>query len=274
MATPKLGARIRRPTVGERIRAEGLWGVARSYLGDRYAGFARRLAHRYVAPRISESFRRAGLQTTDPDALLAAVPGLDGARLALARAELPAVEEALRARYRSDLPYPIVSAFSGAESRLIYALVRAMAPERVVETGVANGHSSALILEALARNGVGRLLSIDVRSDVGALVPEPLRARWDLTILGLRGPRAALDRALEAVPSIDLFIHDSDHAYAWQRREYELAWRRLSQRGVLASDDVDWSFAFLDFAEAVGRRPSILVSESKAFGVLTRAEPA
>jgi hypothetical protein len=44
----------------------------------------------------------------------------------------------------------------------IYAVVRILKPRAMVETGVANGKSSALILRALERNGSGRLYSVDL----------------------------------------------------------------------------------------------------------------
>ena len=259
-----------RPTVGQRLRDEGMLGVGRSYLSDRWDGLVRRIAHRHMAPRISEFYRRAEVQTTVPETLLARVAGFPTQRFAALELEFREVAAGLAARYREGLPYPTVSAFSGPESLLVYAMVRGLGPGRVFETGVANGHSSYLILEALRRNGSGRLTSVDVRPDVGGLVPEELRGAWDLRLLPRRAPRPALEREFAAGPPIDLFIHDSDHSYRWQTLEFTLAWNRLSDRGLLASDDIDWSFAFLDFAARHGRRPSVLVSESKAFGLMAK----
>lgn len=45
---------------------------------------------------------------------------------------------------------------------LLAALVRALQPETVVETGVLHGHTTRAIGEALARNGHGRLHAIEV----------------------------------------------------------------------------------------------------------------
>lgn len=44
---------------------------------------------------------------------------------------------------------------------LVYSLIRSLKPSVVLETGVANGFSSAYILEALNRNNHGHLFSID-----------------------------------------------------------------------------------------------------------------
>ncbi len=80
----------------------------------------------------------------------------------------------------------------------VYCLVRALRPRVFVETGVLHGMLSAFVLEALARNGEGRLVSIDLPSyaesgpanvdgytatlppgrEPGWLVPEALRERY------------------------------------------------------------------------------------------------
>ncbi|MCI4355635.1 MAG: class I SAM-dependent methyltransferase [Thermoplasmata archaeon] len=157
---------------------------------------------------------------------------------------------------------------------LLYGLVRSRSPSLVVETGVADGFSSRLILEALRRNGSGRLVSVDRRDDVGALVPPNLRPSWELTILG-RGRRYSGLRALfSSTGPVDMFLHDSAHTYRHQLREYRAAWPNLRPAGLLLSDDADASFAFLDFARSVGGRPDVLVSRTRVFGVLPRAGAA
>jgi hypothetical protein len=143
----------------------------------------------------------------------------------------------------------------------LYRLVRQARPERVVETGVFFGRSSAAILSALERNGRGRLVSIDLpvpgayfNSDgryesspanagrTGCLVPRQLRARWELR---LGDARELLPAAVSG--GVDLFLHDSEHSEAHMTFEYETAWARLPTGGVLASDDTDWSAAWPRF---------------------------
>ncbi len=271
MATPPPPPRAPYPSVRERLRDEGFWEVGRSYIADRWAGVTRRLAHRHVAPRLSEMYNLAERQTTDVRSIAAGLRGFPTERWDDLKREFAEVSSRLSARYQAALAYPTISAFSLDESWLVFALVRGLAPQLVVETGVANGHSSFVILEALHRNGAGRLLSIDVRPDVGALVPPELKDRWDLRLLSRRAPRRDLAALVQQIPSIDLFIHDSDHTYRWQMLELTLVWPRLSARGLLTSDDADWSYAFLDFSARQGRRPSFLISENKAFGLLSKA---
>ena len=71
---------------------------------------------------------------------------------------------------------------SPALARLCYAVVRAMRPQVVVETGVCYGVTSSFTLGALEENGSGMLYSIDLpllakEADHyhGCLVPQHLR---------------------------------------------------------------------------------------------------
>jgi len=66
---------------------------------------------------------------------------------------------------------PIGGSISYEAGILLYAMVRALKPEVVVETGVANGVSSSFILKALDRNSRGRLYSIDLHYREGVSVP-------------------------------------------------------------------------------------------------------
>ncbi len=72
-------------------------------------------------------------------------------------------------------------------TRAIWCLTRHLRPKKVVETGVAHGVTSRCVLEALARNGDGRLWSIDLppvdrfwRQQVGAAVGRSIRGSMDL----------------------------------------------------------------------------------------------
>jgi hypothetical protein len=69
------------------------------------------------------------------------------------------------------------------------------------------------------------------------------------------------------VGPIALFLHDSDHAYPWQMWELETSFRHRSTQFVWACDDVDSSFAFLDFCGTHKIRPIILMDTRKFFGL-------
>jgi Methyltransferase domain len=152
----------------------------------------------------------------------------------------------------------------------VYCLVRALRPRVFVETGVLHGMLSAFVLEAMERNGEGRLISIDLPSyaetgpsnvdgyqgtlppgrEPGWLVPEELRGRWEL----LLGPSLELlPGALERAGEIDVFLHDSDHTYETMMGEFELAWPALADGGALIADDSTDNSAFEELCDRVGR---------------------
>ncbi|MCI4345504.1 MAG: class I SAM-dependent methyltransferase, partial [Thermoplasmata archaeon] len=225
------------------------------------------LFHRRLHPTLVETHRAARLQTTDPAELLAAILPQGEPSIELLAAEFEQTAQALASRERPGLRFAARTAFLKGEAWVLYALVRRLVPEAIVETGVANGHSSSFLLEALRRNGRGRLTSFDIDPAAGELVPPALRERWDLRILPRRRPAPAFERALAELGPLGLFLHDSDHSYEWMELEFRSAWAKLAPGGFLAADDIDWSYAFIDFTRRVRIEPFVLVEASKPFGI-------
>jgi predicted O-methyltransferase YrrM len=155
------------------------------------------------------------------------------------------------------------------------AVVRLTHPTTAVETGVAQGVTTAVTLQAMADNGRGLLYSVDLpplTADdgyVGSLVPARLRSRW---ILRTGPSRHELPGLLAELGSIDVFLHDADHTYAAQTEEYEQAWPRLRTGGVLVSDDVV-SPAFMDFAARVRATPFVIGTSASGSGVGVMRKP-
>ncbi|MDX6475985.1 MAG: hypothetical protein QOH95_1496 [Gaiellaceae bacterium] len=123
-----------------------------------------------------------------------------------------------------------------------YAIVRALRPQLVVETGVHDGLGSALLLRALDLNGSGRLVGFDVDPGSGWLVPAQLRSRYEL-VLG--DVRETLPRVL-AEAQVDVFIHDSLHTYEHERFELETALQHAAPGAVLVSDNAHATTALAD----------------------------
>jgi predicted O-methyltransferase YrrM len=133
---------------------------------------------------------------------------------------------------------------SPALSVAAYVVAVAVAPERVVETGVGRGFTTHMILSALDANGKGRLFSIDLPPRGESRVILERHPRWTL----LEGStRRLLPRLLEELGTIDLFVHDSAHTYRNTLFELESAWPRLTPGGVIVVDDADWNVAFEEF---------------------------
>lgn len=174
---------------------------------------------------------------------------------------------ALLERYSAvTLAYDAAFAIEEGSAFLVYALVRLLRPSVVLETGVANGHSSALILDALRENGCGELHSIDVSNDVGNLVFD--KRKWQLHLLDLSNLKKSFAAIVEQLPAIDLMIHDSDHSYQWMKYELETVFPRMSPQGILACDDANISYGMIDFCAAHNMKPWLLMEKRKVFGIV------
>jgi predicted O-methyltransferase YrrM len=150
--------------------------------------------------------------------------------------------------------------------RELYVVARVLEPDRVVETGVSGGVSSAFILQALKNNRRGRLLSIDfpnagwqellpVGKESGWVVPQELKERWDLR---LGRSIDLLPALLKDLGSIGVFLHDSDHSYQNMLFEFSTSWPKLVKGGLLVSDNVLENSAFFEFAKSVYNQRSLL----------------
>ncbi len=149
---------------------------------------------------------------------------------------------------------------------LLYLLVRAARPARVVETGVRPGYSTAWILAALDANGTGELTSLGPgpvagrvpgvqNVSVGQFVPPSLRSRWTLA---LGNSEERLREILGEDHSIDLFFYDNGPDANRARFELRAAWEALTGRGILLAHRVDANAAWTDFCRAQGLPPQVL----------------
>jgi predicted O-methyltransferase YrrM len=147
-----------------------------------------------------------------------------------------------------------------------YAVVRLLRPEVVLETGVAHGYSSAVILQALAENSRGHLFSVDLPAfrpgtpdQTGGAVPESLRSRWTLQL----GPdRRILPSLVSEIGEIDVFFYDSDKIYAGMLHSWRLAWPHMRSGALLVADDIHLHSAFFEFATEKGVDPVIMAKPS------------
>lgn len=157
-------------------------------------------------------------------------------------------------------------AISRTQATRLYALLRLLEPQTVVETGVCNGQSTSYILAALNDQGSGHLYSVDLPpdeaetydgpndvggavvpagKDVGWFVPERLRDRWTLLV---GDSREHLPDLTAELSEIDVFIHDSAHVDEIMQFEFTTVWDSISSGGLLFSHDIDRTKAFQEFA--------------------------
>ena len=149
------------------------------------------------------------------------------------------------------------------KEQILYFLVRKYKPTVVLETGVAAGVSSGFILQALNDNKKGSLYSIDLPfqwytygnnelhldslppgQNSGYLVPNKLRNRWRLT---LGDTDQELPKLVKKLRKINIFFHDSEHTFKTMTFEYNQTWSHLPKKGLLLSDDVNFTTAFNKF---------------------------
>jgi len=141
-------------------------------------------------------------------------------------------------------------------AHVVWCAIRHMDPQRVLETGVARGVTSALALGALAQSDgeVGRLWSIDLppmmsgwHEQSKVLVDEAAWPNWSY----IRGSsRRTMTSTCASIGSIDIFIHDSLHTPQTMKYEFDKAWPFMRTGGLLISDDVEGNSAFVDFVES------------------------
>jgi predicted O-methyltransferase YrrM len=139
---------------------------------------------------------------------------------------------------------------------MLYYLIRLEKPQLIMETGVWTGKTSWTILKALADNGSGHLISIDLGEktsctsklpvkEIGGFVPKSLRSYWTLKI-GDAG-KLVPDLLKEHEP-IDMFYHDSNHSYEHMKFEFTTAYQHIKNNGIIGSDDINLNNAWKEFS--------------------------
>jgi len=147
----------------------------------------------------------------------------------------------------------------------LYAYIVSSKPKVIVETGVANGITTNIIMCALEKT-VGTLHSFDVDPRTENVYIG--NGSWAFHLLG-----GNLGRDLEAqvsrIGKVDLWIHDSNHGYQWQAFEYSLAITSLSPTGLIVSDDIDSSTAWGFASKSIFKKSFGVFDARKFFGVAT-----
>lgn len=132
-----------------------------------------------------------------------------------------------------------------------YALVRALKPQLVVETGVDRGHGAVLLCAALLRNeqegSPGRYCGTDINPHAGWL----LSGRYSKVGKILFGD--SLESLASLQGPIGLFINDSDHSADYEEKEYRAVRDKLAPGAVLVGDNAHVTDRLVRFAEATGR---------------------
>ena len=76
-----------------------------------------------------------------------------------------------------------------------------------------------------------------------------------------------LQEIISNIGMINLWIHDSNHGYQWQAFEYDLAADSLQKNGILVSDDIDSSTAWVLASKSRFKKSFGIFDNLKFFGV-------
>jgi hypothetical protein len=159
-----------------------------------------------------------------------------------------------------------------------WCAVRHLKPDVVVETGVARGVTSRLVLEAMSLNERGHLWSIDlphpfcpeVHHETAAAIPGAAHPRWTY----VRGSsRRRLPSLLAELGHVDIFVHDSLHTARNMGFEMRAAWAAMPSGGIMLVDDV-YNQSFAEFVEHAGKPEAIVCRSADSqwmFGAVRRS---
>jgi hypothetical protein len=133
-----------------------------------------------------------------------------------------------------------------------YAIVRAVKPALVIETGVDKGLGSMVLCAALQRNAAegfqGRYVGTDINPSAGELLQGPYAQFGEVR----HGDSIAT--LIEIQQPVDVFINDSDHSGDYERREYEVMESKLSPRAIVIGDNSHVTDELANFASRTGRK--------------------
>ncbi len=180
-----------------------------------------------------------------------------------------AANEAPFAERREDGPKWMSGSGSEGERRVLYALVRLLKPEYVVEFGTQFGASTAQIASALKANKHGRMDTVDEKGiifgvhQVGKFIPNAVR-----DVVGQVKAKAEA-WLLNSTTSLEFIFEDTDHTAPTTEAIYRAALNRLQNGGVIISHDATNHFGIpvITGIKATGIQPIVVKVDDDACGL-------
>jgi predicted O-methyltransferase YrrM len=162
----------------------------------------------------------------------------------------------------------------GANQKLLFFLTRFLKPDIVLETGVAAGHSSKVILKALEKNKKGVLFSSDFpyfriknpEKYIGILLDEKLKKNWNLAI---EGDEINLKGFFKTIKKVDLFHYDSDKSYKGKKKVFNLIIEKMSEGSIMIFDDIQDDTFFIDIVAEYDFNFKVFNFENKFIGLIS-----
>lgn len=163
----------------------------------------------------------------------------------------------------------------GGHVELIYSCAEHTRAKRVLETGVAYGWSSLVLLLSMKSRKNALLISTDIpyvakdnEDFVGCVVPDELKQNWKIF---RKQDSKAIPEALKLLGTIDLCHYDSDKSYDGRMRSYPILWNALRDGGIFISDDISDNTAFMHFHKMIGYNPIITRTSGKHVGIIVKS---
>lgn len=133
-----------------------------------------------------------------------------------------------------------------------YAIVRAIKPKIIVETGVDKGLGSCILIAALMKNKeegfVGYHYGTDINPKAGYLIAGEY-SKYSKILYG------DLIKSLKKFnKKIDLFINDSDHLEGYEYKEYIAIKDKLTKNAIILGNSSHWSTDLFTFSLNFGRQ--------------------
>jgi len=156
---------------------------------------------------------------------------------------------------------------------LIYFLILLKKPNNIIETGVAYGFSTEIILNAINKNKCGHLFSSDLpyykiknsTRNIGIAVSKKLKKNWTLNI---KGDEIAISKFLEKINKIDFFHYDSDKSYSGRKKITQLILKKLNNKSTFVMDDIQDNTFFRDFVIKYKFEYHIFKYQNKLVGLI------
>jgi hypothetical protein len=133
-----------------------------------------------------------------------------------------------------------------------YAVIRAVKPKLVVETGVSHGVGLLVICAALEQNiqegHEGGYLGTDINPDAGKLILDKYRNFAEILI----GDSLSSLRKMKS--PIGVFINDSDHNPEYEGLEYEEIRHLLARESIILGDNSHVTNELRNFSQRYNRK--------------------
>jgi hypothetical protein len=155
---------------------------------------------------------------------------------------------------------------------LIYSICETYNFTNVIETGVAYGWSSSVILNSIFKRN-GYLVSIDMpmikQKDynlIGVAVNKKFYDNWSLI---QKPDMYGLNLALKKIKyNYDLIHYDSDKSYYGRQFAFPKLYRNLNSNGVFISDDIQDNEFFKEFVYKFNLEYYVIKIDNKFVGVI------